>query len=522
MLLARRCATLWPHGRRFGASTTLQLHVRPIFPFLPAPGQDTAHTKPTPAGVEQAAKAIGRSGSSVFDTLQYANSPIGRLACLDDESKQAAAKGPVPLYNMFVARGVLDMNCGQAWVVYKLSAIFEGLSQQGCCKALRGIYIHGSVGCGKTMAMDLFAACVHIALPHLNIYRIHLNCFLEMVHSLLRHAGGHGSDSPVTKPCNCRRVTKEPQKPFNLGRQDDRGTRRTGSAAGWVHATRNCSVQTSVELVAQMLADKMDVLCLDEVSITNLQNCVLLGPLMEALSSQGVIVIATSNKLPCDLYEDGLDRDLHLPKLASAVCNHCDVLQLSSNIDHRKLLRRAEGQHTVFKWQCEGAESQTFVDHWWRALSGTSERHPVSVGYGRKLPVFQSRDERCARFSFADLCTFPPVALGSADYVELASRFHTLIVSDVPRLRPEARDAARRWTLFLDSCYENHVRLIISTPATDPEDLLKLSRGMSDGGDSDGQSLKEASFAVSRCTSRLHEMQSQFYLDAFSHRLKLE
>jgi len=271
-----------------------------------------------------------------------------------------------------------------------------------------------------------------------------------------------------------------------------------------------------------MLAAKLDILCLDEVSITNLQNCILLGPLIEALSSKGVMIIATSNKRPCDLYEEGLDRERHLPGLASAISNHCDVLHLSSNIDHRKLLRRAEGQHQVFKWQCQGCESQTFVDHWWDALSGTSERRPVCVGYGRKLPVFQSRDERCARFSFAALCPFPPVALGSADYAELASQFRTLVVSDVPRLRPDRADAARRWTLFLDSCYENHIRLIISTPATDPEDLLNLSRGMNDGGDSDGQSLQEASFAVSRCTSRLHEMQSQVYLDAFSSRLKVQ
>jgi cell division protein ZapE len=107
--------------------------------------------------------------------------------------------------------------------------------------------------------------------------------------------------------------------------------------------------------------------------------------------------------------------------------------------------------------------------------------------------------------------------LGSADYVELCSRFHTVIVSDVPRLRPEMGDAARRWTLFLDSCYENHIRLIMSTVAEGPEDLLDLT-AIEKGG-TDGQSLQEASFAVSRCTSRLYEMQSQFYLDAFCCRL---
>lgn len=196
------------------------------------------------------------------------------------------------------------------------------------------------------------------------------------------------------------------------------------------------------------------------------------------------------------------------------------MLHLSSNVDYRKLLARAEGQCEVFKWRGEKEDSQAFMNSWWMALAGTDEKCPVPVGYGRKLNVLQSMDEKCARFTFADLCTYPPVALGSADYVELCSRFHTVLVSDVPRLRPEARDAARRWTFFLDSCYENHIRVIISTAAENPEDLLNLTE--IEKGDSDGQSLREASFAVSRCVSRLYEMQSQFYLDAFKSRLKEE
>jgi len=285
-----------------------------------------------------------------------------------------------------------------------------------------------------------------------------------------------------------------------------------------MHVARNAEVPTSIEVMARFLASKIDVLCLDEVSITNLQNCVLLGPLIHALSSEGVVIIATSNKAPHDLFEEGLDRDKHLPMLTSAICERCDLVHLSSNIDHRKLLRVAEGQKQVFKWQCTGVDSKAFIAAWWMSISGEAKRSAVSVGYGRTLPVLQSKDEGCVWFSFADLCTFPPVALGSADYVELCSRFHTVIVSDVPRLRPDASDSARRWILFLDSCYENHIRLIMSTDAAHPEDLLDLTEIQK--GDSDGQSLHEASFAVSRCTSRLYEMQSQFYQDAFRECLR--
>jgi cell division protein ZapE len=425
------------------------------------------------------------------------------------------------VYNHFVASSILEMNCAQAMVVYKLSSVFESLAQEKCCTTQRGVYIHGSVGCGKTMAMDIFAACVHIALPHLRLYRIHLNRFLETVHSTLRLLGSCGPDMEIASPAtSCRFAKTEVHKPFNLGRQDDRGMRRTGSAAAWMHVKRSGSVPTSIDHVAELLAQKLDVLCLDEMSITNLQNCVLLGPLIHALGSKGVVIIATSNKAPDDLYEEGLDRELHLPILTSAIRERCDVMHLVSSIDYRKLLARAEGHCQVFKWQCEKLDSHAFVDSWWAALAGTDKPCPVSVGYGRQLRVLQSRDEKCARFSFADLCTYPPVALGSADYVELCSRFHTVLVSDVPRLRPEVLDAARRWTFFLDSCYENHIRVIISTTAANPEDMLDLTE--IEKGGSDGQSLQEASFAVSRCVSRLYEMQSQLYLDAFRSRLDQE
>jgi len=337
-----------------------------------------------------------------------------------------------------------------------------------------------------------------------------------MVHTALRQVNRHGTELRATVPSSCRYVRPESEKqelrkPFNLGRQDDKGTRRTGSAAGYVHATRKGSEPSTIELVAQLLAQKLDVLCLDEVSITNLQNCVVLGPLIHALGSEGVVIVATANKEPRDLYEQGLDRDLHLPAFTSAIYDNCDVLRMESNIDYRQKLTHAAAK--VFKWQCGILGGQLFVNSWWAALSGTDERRLVPVGYGRTLPVFQSKDRQSVRFTFADLCTCPPVALGSADYAELSTRYNTILVSDVPRLRPESADAARRWTLFIDSCYENHIRLIISTAAKDPADLLDLAA--IEKGDSDGQSLQEASFAVTRCQSRLHEMQSQVYQDAF-------
>jgi predicted ATPase len=461
----------------------------------------------------------GKSDHGGLDQLKLGSlksklSPIGRLASLSKLAQSAAALGPVPLYHHFISNGLLHMDCEQGTVVYKLAMLFETLSQGGCCSTQRGYYIYGSVGCGKTMAMDVFAAAVHVALPHLKLCRVHLNSFLEMVHSDLLQLEKIAPDLDVPSPPQaCRFDHDKVQKPFNLGRQDDRGMRRTGSAAGWVLAHRQGSRFSAVERLAHLLAQRIDVLCLDEVAITNLQNCVVLGPLIHALCEHGVVLIATSNKAPHDLYEEGLDRDAHLAPFTSAISQYCTVLHHPSTIDYRKRLPAAAGDSVVFKWQCEDrTDSQSFIASWWTALSGTDSMLPVPVGYGRTLTVRQSQCLGCASFSFASLCTYPPVALGSADYAELCSRFHTVVVSDVPRLRPESRDAARRWTLFLDSCYENHIRLIMSTVAENPQDLLELSD--IEKGDSDGQSLQEASYAVSRCTSRLHEMQSKLYQDA--------
>lgn len=445
----------------------------------------------------------------------YQGSPLGRLASLTQKARTAAEAGPLALFHHFVSERTLKMDLDQGMTLYKLSGLFDAISKSEPGKAIGGFYIYGSVGCGKTMSMDIFAAAVHVAMPHLKVCRIHLNSFLEIVHSDLKRVQSSNSEFKQQKGKASRRQGNNTlQKPFNLGRvSDENGIRRTGGAAAWVHVARNGSVPTSLERLGQQLAERIDVLCLDDVSITNLQNCVLLGPLIRALCERGVVLIATSNKAPNDLYEGGLDREVHLPPLAAAISDHCTVLRHTSDVDYRKLLSATGNDPGVIKWQCKGSsESLEFVESWWAALSGTSSEVPVPVGYGRILPVRQSRCRACARFSFEDLCTYPPTALGSADYAELCKHFHTLVVSSVPRLRPEARDAARRWTLFLDSCYESHIRLILSTTAKDPEDLLNLAE---DGQDTnDGQSLQEASFAVARCTSRLHEMQSMSYQEA--------
>jgi cell division protein ZapE len=411
-----------------------------------------------------------------------------------------------------IADGSIGLDRAQGKAVYTLSNMFDQLSESG--RTPKGFYMHGQVGCGKTLALNIFANCVHVALPHIRLCRVHLNDFLELVHSeLRRESSGVGVETNLH--AEDLHESGRISKPFNLGRQDDRGTRRTGSAAAWVHHVRKGAVRPSIGRLAAEIAKNLDVLCLDEVAITTLQNCVIFGPLIEALCDAGVTFVATSNKAPSQLYAEGIDRARHLAPLSSAISRNCIVYDYCSSIDYRKSLPVDDTRTKVFRWSSAAgtSENASFLESWWDALAcegaAPAKIESVPVGYGRTLPVNLTRCGACARFSFEELCTCPPVALGAADYSVLCKRFSTLVVADVPRLRPESLDAARRWTLFLDSCYENHVRLIISSIADGPEDLLDLS----DASAGEGQSSQEASFAVARGVSRMHEMQSGAYLD---------
>jgi len=488
---------------------------RPLFNFLSSCvdyASGGAVAKPAQVKVDSNA-----GSSSTTSWALQGGHPMGRLRRLNANACKVALKGPLGLYHLMIKEAGFHMDLAQGQAVHELAMLFSNL--QDSHNHTRGLYLHGPVGCGKTVSMDMFASAVHLALPGVRLCRVHFNSFIETVHSQLRHlstdAGVENNPlrrTSLTSKQGCCTV----EKPFNLGRQDDQGMRRTGNAAGWVLQDRHGMVMPSVERLGAQIAEHLDVLCLDEVSITNLQNVVVFGPLIRTLCERGVLLVLTANKAPEDLYEDGQDRDLHLSPLIHAIRDHCSVYKHESQIDYRKKLPLPHQRKRVFQWCCpeNSPQSADFLDSWWLAVAGSeAKKVPVAVGYGRKLPVLQTACQQCARFSFKDLCTYPPVALGAADYSELCNRFHTIFVADIPRLRPESRDAARRWTLFLDNCYESHVRLIVTTAAEGPEDLLDLSDFELED-TNDGQSLREASFAVQRATSRLHEMQSLQYLTA--------
>lgn len=297
-----------------------------------------------------------------------------------------------------------------------LNAVFYGAPK----RSSKGLYVYGSVGCGKTMTMDLFYTAVK-AVPGLRVHRKHFHDWLHDVQIQLHRLkleGGAKDGQPI-------------------------------------------------EIVGARLAEKVDVLCFDEFAITTIQDCVLVTPLFSALFRNGVTVVATSNRAPEDLYSDGLNRHLYLPPFLDSLHAHCKVHRLMSATDYRSVHYENSADAGVFCWPPDAA----FVDRWFHDVTGGhggSQSH-VAVSFGRSISVPQLSDcGKVARFSFEELCK---AHLSADDFLSLSRQFHTIMVDDVPCLSVDDHNEARRFTTLIDSCYENNVRLICSMAAS-PEKLL--------------------------------------------------
>jgi cell division protein ZapE len=307
----------------------------------------------------------------------------------------------------------------------------------------RGIYIYGDVGRGKTMLMDLF----HAAAPLAAKRRVHFNEFMGEVH--------------------------------------DR-----------VHAARRTDTADAIAAVANDLAREARLLCLDEFMVTDIADAMILSRLFRALFGSGVTLVATSNLAPEGLYRDGLNRGLFLPFI-DLLRQHCDVVALQTGTDYR-LEKLTAGEVYVTPL---GVAATRSLDAIFRRLTGRDRGDSVVLRLrGRDLHVPQAA-AGVARFGFAELCDAP---LGSGDYLAIARAFHTLIIDDVPILRNEQRDIARRLTLLVDTLYDHRVNLIASA-AAQPADLYRATSG-------------EIAQAFKRTVSRLIEMRSSAYLGA-AHRL---
>ena len=311
---------------------------------------------------------------------------------------------------------------------------------------VRGLYVHGSVGRGKTMLMDMFFELV----PAQRKRRIHFNNFMADVHD---------------------RVTRH----------------RAALKAGQTKET------DPIPPVARALAAEAWVLCFDEFSVTDIADAMILSRLFSALFAEGVVLVATSNVAPRDLYRDGLNRGLFLPFI-DILSAHARVVSLDSETDYRmRKLERLPVYLTPL-----GASADAAMDEAWAAITeGLAEAPGEIEMLGRSIHVPRAAG-RAARFAFEDLCEAP---LAARDYIAIAQRYDTIFVDRVPVLDATLRNATKRFILFIDTMYDTHHRLVLSADAA-PDTLYAGRPGVTEA------------FEFARTASRLTEMQSREWRDA--------
>lgn len=264
---------------------------------------------------------------------------------------------------------------------------------------MRGLYLWGSTGRGKTWLVDLFYKC----LPFPEKLRRHFHRFMADVHEDLRMHASHSD--PLT-------------------------------------------------LVADGLAARTRVICFDEFFVSDIADAMILGTLFERLFARGVTLVATSNVAPPELYRDGLQRARFLPAIA-ALETHTEVVHVGGDVDYRfRLLERAEIYRAPLDAAAEAGLQQYFDS---AAPEDTRNRGDLRV-LGRMIPV-RCRADGVAWFDFGNLCGGPR---SQADYIEIARSFHTVLVSGVPRFTPEIENEARRFIALVDELYDHSVKLILS------------------------------------------------------------
>jgi cell division protein ZapE len=338
-------------------------------------------------------------------------------------------------YNALIASAAIEADPAQAEVAEAFAELERQLAsykpsrKQGLFGRLfadkedppRGLYIHGEVGRGKTMLMDLFFQ--HCPVTHKR--RAHFHEFMADVHERI----------------------------YNYRQSIARGEIADGDV---------------ISLTAASIFDEAWLLCFDEFHVTDIADAMILGRLFATLFELGTVVVATSNVAPEDLYKGGLNRALFLPFIAQIEA-HMDVLRLDARTDFR--LEKLAG---VKMWLVPPDDAAgTALDAAWARLTGGAPCRARDILIkGRTLRVPCSA-HGVARFSFAELCEQP---LAASDYLRLAHDYHTLLVDRIPVMDYSERNAAKRFITLIDTLYDNAVKLMASAEA-DPVSLYLATDG---------------------------------------------
>ncbi|MEM9782372.1 MAG: cell division protein ZapE [Pseudomonadota bacterium] len=366
------------------------------------------------------------------------------------EAEPDPALGPMPRYRHLVQLGEIRADPAQRAAVGKLQLLHNRLVDYAPSSgkrvargwfgfgrgaphrmvSLTGLYLYGGVGRGKSMLMDLFFDGAPVRPKR----RVHFHAFMREI-----HAG--------------------------------------------VHVARESGVNDPIASVADEVAEGATLLCFDEFQVSDITDAMILGRLFEALFQRGVVVVATSNRPPDDLYKDGWNRDQFLPFIA-LLKERVDVVELSSATDYR---RGREGANRYFSPL--GAAAAAAMDAAWmrETAGGAGEGKPLTFTIQGREVTIERAAGAVGRSDFAALCGRP---LGAGDYLEIARRFDAFLIDGVPSMDRGRANEAKRFVTLIDAFYEKRIRLWISADAP-PDRLYETGDG---------------SFEFARTASRLEEL----------------
>ena len=333
-------------------------------------------------------------------------------------------------YEDRLADGRLTPDPSQRPVVDALARVERDLAKRGLfgrVPDVRGLYLWGPPGRGKSLLMDLFCACA----PEPRKRRAHFHVFMARVHGLIRQwREGDAAER--------RRV-------FGQSKGDD-----------------------PIRPTAELIASESRLLCFDELQVTDIGDAMILGRLFEALFEKKVVLVVTSNRAPEQLYLNGINRQLFLPFI-DMIRERCAVVEVGGARDWR--LDRIMGGRVWYAPEDTGRRMA--FDHLWNDLKGEQDEAPTTLHVQGREVTLERTDGGLARATFEELCARP---LGAQDYLALAERFHTLFLEGVPVLGPHNHHEARRFVTLVDALYEAGTRLVALAEAR-PEELYREGVG---------------------------------------------
>ncbi len=375
---------------------------------------------------------------------------------VDEEVDASEFGGPLEWYWHFSQRGDFETDSEQLKVLGELQRLFEELEEYRQYRAgklnrlvtnlgagrkpPRGIYIWGGVGRGKSLMMDAFFKVSR----HRRKRRVHFHEFMREIHARMR--GLSGQEDPL-------------------------------------------------DIISTEIARELRLLAFDEFHVSDIADAMILARLLELLIEKGVVLVMTSNYRPDELYPNGLQRARFLPAI-EVLKRDLDVVPLEGAVDHRRRLLDSLGVY----YTPIGAESDAQLARFFEAMTKATFAENGTIEIGGRALAFRRRSKGVIWFDFAELFER---ARSQVDYLEIASAYHTVLISGVKRMAPAQTDVVRRFTWLVDVFYDQRVKLVLSAE-TAPEELVVA-------GEQGAAPERMVHREFTRTASRLREMQSRDY-----------